>query len=49
MGDVINTNRFPPRRTSKERERMRAKFARRPMSTTRRRDVELPPRVEKRR
>lgn len=29
MGDVVNTDRFPKIRTSKERERLRAKFARR--------------------
>lgn len=42
MGDVIRTERFPRKRTQKQRDATCRKFARRPLSRQDRRDLELP-------
>lgn len=43
MGDVIITTRFPKPKTDPQRETLRRRFARRPVSRRARRDMELPP------
>jgi hypothetical protein len=43
MGDVIVNTRFPKPKTDRQRETLRRRFARRPVSRHARRDVELPP------